>query len=125
MNIKNLLIIGIIILLLGCAKEVQEKKEETKVVFEEPEQPPEPKEEIVYVKIHKFSFEPDVINITTGTTVIWENVDDYNHYIFTPGSGFQSPKLKPGETFKLNFYEARTYKYVEPNFGVIGYVNVE
>jgi len=113
---------------VGCAKETPEEKPDIKVVFEEESvkvEEPE-KEEIVYVKIHKFSFEPDVINITIGTTVIWENVDDYNHRIMTPQSGFQSPILKPGDTFKINFDVAgKSYKYVEPSFGVIGYINVK
>lgn len=135
LNIKNVLIVFAAVLLVlsvfaGCKKEIIESKPiETVVVPDEPAktvEKPEKKDEIVYVKIHKFSFEPDVLNITMGTTVIWENTDDYPHRIMTPQSGFQSPILKPGETFKRNFNIAdESYKYVEPGFGSIGYINVK
>lgn len=121
----------VLLFFAGCKKEAIESKPAgvEPYVQDEPAAPPEePKEEekIAYVKIHKFSFEPDVLNITMGTTVTWENADDYPHRIMTPQSGFQSPTLKPGETFKRGFYTAdESYKYVEPGFGSIGYINVK
>ena len=135
MDIKKLLIIFIAVLLIfsiflmGCEKKQEEIKPDIKIIFDEEtkaDEQPEKKEEIVYVKIHKFRFEPDIVNITMGTTVVWENVDDYPHFIRTTQAGFQSPILKPGEKFNLTFDIAhRKYTYVEPSFGMLGYINVE
>ena len=135
--IKNLLIVLLIVLLIGCAKQAKEVKpllkktensagekarEPVKKASEEKEQP----RDIVYVEIHKFTFKPETVNITKGETVIWKNVDDDRHYIKTPMSGFQSTIIKPGEEFRITFYEGgKSYKYVEPGFGSIGYVNVK
>ncbi len=128
-DIKNFLIIIVILIMFlsGCKKE-EVVLEDVKVVFEDkPKEIKEPeKEEIVYVSIHKFKFEPDVVNITIGGTVVWENVDDYPHFVRTTQSGFQTPILNPGEKFNLTFNTAhKTYKYVDPNFGMIGYINVK
>ena len=77
-------------------------------------------------------YDPEVLDISVGTTVLWENVDNTMHTATsgTPDSGvdgaFDSDILSAGDTFEFTFTDAGTYDYyciLHP--WMIGTVNVE
>ena len=77
-------------------------------------------------------YDPEVINISTGTTVVWDNVDNTMHTATsgnpTEGSDgvFDSDILSAGDTYEFTFADAGSYDYyciLHP--WMIGTVNVE
>jgi len=77
-------------------------------------------------------YDPTVLDITSGTTVLWDNVDNTMHTATsgTPDSGadgvFDSDILSAGDTYEFTFTDAGTYDYyciLHP--WMIGTVNVE
>jgi plastocyanin len=65
---------------------------------------------IASVTIKSFKFDPDMLTIKTGTTVIWTNEDSPAHNI--KSDIFLSPVLATGESFSYTFNKAGTYNYV-------------
>jgi len=63
----------------------------------------------VSVDIKGYAFNPSIITISTGTTVIWTQMDSTDHTV--TGSGFDSGTLSQGQTFRRTFYDAGTYSY--------------
>ena len=77
-------------------------------------------------------YDPEVLNISIGTTVIWNNVDNTMHTATsgTPDNGFDgvfdSDILSVGDTFEFIFNDSGTYNYyciLHP--WMVGTVNVE
>lgn len=70
----------------------------------------------VSVNIEGYAFNPSTINIPTGTTVIWTQMDSVDHTV--TGNGFNSSTLSQGQTFRRTFYDAGIYSYscsIHPN----------
>jgi plastocyanin len=66
------------------------------------------------VMISNFAFEPQQLNITMNTSVIWTNEDNAPHTIVTDKEApvaISSEPFKKGETFEFNFTTAGSYPY--------------
>ncbi len=61
------------------------------------------------VENEDFSFYPAVVMIARGGTVTWKQ-QDYDEHTVT-GAGFDSGKLRQGETFSHTFNDVGTYEY--------------
>ena len=61
------------------------------------------------VSIENFSFNPSVLTVTVGTTVVWTNNDTAVHTI--KSATFNSKDLSKGDTFEYKFDKAGTYDY--------------
>jgi plastocyanin len=66
------------------------------------------------ITIHDYSFDPPVLRIASGTTVVWTNKDDDVHTIKSKDGpeSFQSPALDSGARYGFTFRRAGTYHYV-------------
>ncbi|AJW70412.1 cupredoxin domain-containing protein [Nitrosopumilus adriaticus] len=102
---------------------IEAPKEPTKVTI--PEGAAIPEEGQIY-------YDPEVINIPVGTTVVWENVDSTMHTSTSgnPETGadgvFDSDILSMGDSYEFTFAEAGNYDYyciLHP--WMVGTVNVE
>lgn len=56
------------------------------------------------------TFSPGVLTIEVGQTVIFINDDTDDHT--AAGSGFNTGTLRPGETARVTFDEARNFRYI-------------
>jgi len=62
-------------------------------------------------------FIPANLGIKTGTTVIWQNFDNYDHIVYgqdedgTPTGALSSNVLKTGDTFEHKFNDPGKYNY--------------
>jgi len=66
------------------------------------------------VIISNFAFEPQELNVTVNSSVIWTNEDSAPHTIVTDKdapSEIASKQFIKGETFVFNFTTAGTYPY--------------
>jgi plastocyanin len=65
------------------------------------------------VKIDNFSFGPQTLNVSAGTTVIWTNRDDIPHTVVSADDpkAFKSKVLDTDEKFSFEFEKAGTYSY--------------
>ncbi len=63
----------------------------------------------VIVTMSGFKFQPGVITISKGDTVIWKNMDSAGHDVSV--SGTTSPIFGKGETFSFTFDTAGTFNY--------------
>ena len=77
-------------------------------------------------------YDPEVVQISVGTTIVWENLDNTVHTSTsgTPDTGvdglFDSETLAAGDTFEFTFTEAGSYDYYcifHP--WMVGIINVE
>jgi len=102
---------------------IEAVKEPTKIII--PEGAAIPEEGQMY-------YDPEVIDVTVGTTVLWENVDNTMHTATSgnPDSGadgvFDSDILSTGDTYEFTFTDAGNYDYyciLHP--WMVGTVNVE
>lgn len=75
-----------------------------------PQEPP-PDGPVVEVEIARFSFGPDELRVSPGTTVRWVNRDPVAHTATADAGGFASPFLGPGETWTHTFEEPGRYDY--------------
>jgi plastocyanin len=72
------------------------------------------------ISIIASAFDPAILNIDKGTTVIWTNDDRINHRIEhlpeLPSDKllFRSESLSPGQSFSYTFTQAGRYKYSDP-----------
>lgn len=107
---------------------------------EEPEKPDEDITEEttnqVVIEIDDLKFIPNKLNISQGTTVVWEHKDEYagnDHLVHTlmvyppEGAGFQSPRMLLGDTFNYTFTEPGEYWYISIVFKnrMRGYITVD
>jgi len=63
------------------------------------------------VKIDNFSFAPQTLNISAGTTVTWTNSDDVPHNVVSTDKVFKSKTMDTDEKFSYTFSNPGTYKY--------------
>jgi len=71
----------------------------------------EPPAKAVEIKIDNFAFVPEVLTISTGTTVTWLNADDVPHVVRTEDKTIKSPPLDTDDTFSYTFEKKGTYSY--------------
>lgn len=66
------------------------------------------------IVIDNYKFQPAVLTVAKGTTVIWNNKDDDVHTIKSQGGPemFQSPGLQTGAQYKFTFSRPGTYHYI-------------
>ena len=141
MEIKHILAVLVVIMLSGCAAEVQEQPTEpsapdvTPPVEEQPSVEPEgPVEgeveepEVVGgaadVQVLRGGFDPEELTVSAGTVVTWKSMDDRIHIVVLVG-GERSPRLSEGDIFEYEFEEAGTYQVMDAVFGFKGTVIVE
>ena len=63
------------------------------------------------VKIDNFSFAPETLDVTVGTTVTWTNRDDIPHTVVSTDGVFMSKVRDTDEKFSYTFTKAGTYPY--------------
>src|SRR5262245_13623516 len=63
------------------------------------------------VKIGNFTFAPQTLTVSVGTTVIWENDDDIPHVVAEKDGKFRSKALDTGDKFTQQFTTAGTIEY--------------
>jgi plastocyanin len=59
------------------------------------------------------TYEPGVIDVQQGTTVVWRNTDASAHTVTSrfPSAAFDSGVMGPGEEFEFTFEDSRTFEY--------------
>jgi len=140
MEIRHILAVLVVLMLSGCAAEVQEQPEETvtpevtlpaEESIAEPETPPEaPAEEerlvggAADIQVLRAGFDPEELTVSVGTVVTWKNMDNRVHIILLVG-GDRSPRLEEGDTFEYEFEEVGIYTIMDSVFGFKGTVTVE
>ena len=63
------------------------------------------------VKIDNYSFTPQTITISAGTTVTWTNADDVPHTVAGTDLSFSSKALDTDDQYSHTFDAPGTYKY--------------
>jgi plastocyanin len=63
------------------------------------------------VKIDNFSFAPQTLTVTAGTTVTWTNHDDVPHNVVSTDKVFKSKTMDTDEKFSYTFAKPGTYNY--------------
>ena len=63
------------------------------------------------VKIDNFSFGPQTLTVSVGTTVVWTNRDDIPHTVVSTDGVFKSKVRDTDEKFSFTFNTAGTYPY--------------
>jgi plastocyanin len=86
--------------------------------FQEPVTQPTEVESVVEVMIQNFAFEPAILTIPPGTTVIWTNGDTVPHLVASDPHpshsdlpGLVSETLAPGDSYRFPFTDNGTYGY--------------
>jgi FtsP/CotA-like multicopper oxidase with cupredoxin domain/plastocyanin len=67
-------------------------------------------------------FEPNVLTIPAGTTVVWVNRGANWHSVAAFDGSFESAKLAPGERFWFRFDRPGEYKYICKHHGLQGMI---
>jgi plastocyanin len=73
--------------------------------------PPQAAATTAEVKIDNFSFSPQEITVTTGTTIVWTNRDDIPHTVVSDDKVFKSKVLDTDQQFSFTFAKPGTYPY--------------
>ena len=63
------------------------------------------------VKIDNFSFGPETLKVSVGTTVTWINRDDIPHTVVSTDGVFKSKVRDTDEQFSYTFTKVGTYPY--------------
>ena len=63
------------------------------------------------VKIDNFSFGPQTLTVSAGTTVTWTNNDDVPHTVVSNDKLFKSKALDTDDKFSYTFTKPGTYNY--------------
>ena len=63
------------------------------------------------VKIANFTFDPPILTVKAGTTVIWINADDIPHVVSEKDGKFRSSALDTDDKFSHTFSAAGTVEY--------------
>ena len=63
------------------------------------------------VKIDNFSFGPETLKVSPGTTVTWINRDDIPHTVVSTDGVFKSKVRDTDEKFSYTFAKPGTYPY--------------
>ena len=97
MKNKNMIILLLIMMLLmGCNSQ--------------PVKPSPVPDFINEIKIASFTFQPNTIEVTRGTTMEWTNLDDA-HTVTSVDGKFDSGSMEKGGTFSHTFNEAGIFEY--------------
>jgi plastocyanin len=64
----------------------------------------------VKIGIDNFTFNPKVVTVKAGDTVIWTNNDDIPHTVADPGK-FKSKALDTGDTYGFTFTTPGSFDY--------------
>ncbi|MGB9939504.1 cupredoxin domain-containing protein [Methanosarcina sp.] len=67
--------------------------------------------ENIEVAIEDNAFNPATVNISTGDTVRWTNLDTASHTVTGTGASFGSEVLNEGDSYEFLFTDAGTYDY--------------
>ncbi len=65
----------------------------------------------VEVTMQNLAYQPDMIAVPAGTTVVWTNLDAAEHTVTADDYSFGSDFLYQGQTFSLTFDTPGTYPY--------------
>lgn len=65
----------------------------------------------VTISLAEHYFDPSLITVTVGTTVIWRNVGQQSHDVNARDDSFHSGTLGPGTTFAYTFTKPGRYAY--------------
>lgn len=63
------------------------------------------------VEIANFTYSPNIITVTPGTTVTWVNHDDIPHTVTATAKAFRSPALDTDDAFTFTFTTPGDYAY--------------
>ena len=63
------------------------------------------------ISIANFAFQPDSLQVATGTTVTWTNADSTAHTVTADDGAFDAGPLAPGASFTQTFTTPGTYTY--------------
>ena len=63
------------------------------------------------VKISNYAFDPPILTVPAGTTVVWTNQDGDVHVVAEQNGKFRSMALDTGDTFSEAFTAAGTIEY--------------
>ena len=63
------------------------------------------------VKIDNFSFSPQEITVSAGTTIVWTNRDDIPHTVVSDDKVFKSKVLDTDQQFSFTFTKPGSYPY--------------
>ena len=63
------------------------------------------------VTIDNFSFGPETLKVSVGTTVTWTNRDDIPHTVVSTDGVFKSKVRDTDQKFSFTFTKAGTYPY--------------
>jgi len=66
---------------------------------------------IASVTIQNMAFMPDSLNIKTGTTVTWMNMDNMTYTVDELSGQFYSGSIMPGQMFEYTFMTPGTFTY--------------
>jgi plastocyanin len=72
--------------------------------------------EVVPIRIKENSYDPYLVTVKTGTTVVWTNEDSIAHSVVYTGAGatkFSSGSLRKGESFSNTFNTPGRYAYTD------------
>lgn len=104
MNTKNLIIaIVVIVVVAGIVILMRQSYSGTT------QMPPVSSGQPNAVNIENFSFNPGMLTVKAGTTVVWTNNDSVSHTI--KSDSFNSQPLSKGQTFEFKFNNKETYDY--------------
>ncbi|MBI5728622.1 MAG: cupredoxin family copper-binding protein [Candidatus Magasanikbacteria bacterium] len=70
-----------------------------------------PKPQTVSIEISNFSFQPQILTVAPGTTVVWTNRDGAPHTATAQDRSFDSGTLNTNGTFSRTFTTAGTFSY--------------
>lgn len=63
------------------------------------------------IKIDNFTFAPEVLTVSAGTTVTWVNHDDIPHSVVDKNSQFRSHALDTDQSYSFTFTQTGSYDY--------------
>jgi plastocyanin len=86
--------------------------------------PPEPAAEEVTVTMLDFSYEPIELEVTVGTTVIWDNAGEVQHSATADDGSFDTGVFDPGQQASVTFDTAGTFPYYCTLHGTAGGVGM-
>ena len=71
-----------------------------------------PKPAIHHVNIENMQFQPDVVSVERGDSIVWMNKDLFHHTVTSKSGDFDSHEMKPGETWTYRAAKAGEADYV-------------
>lgn len=75
------------------------------------------------VVIRGFRFDPQVLSVVPGDTVVWVNQDDFAHTVSAADLSFDSGEVPPGGTFAWTFAQPGATLYAcQIHGGMVGAV---